>query len=89
MHPYEILGGYWKITLPTGRDGKAEEVSLPMLEIYTGPHFYVNATGDGVVFRSPTRGPKTSNKTKAALAASHARLAVKMERRFAALKAAL
>jgi hypothetical protein len=49
MHPYEILGGYWKITLPTGRDGKAEEVSLPALATYTGPYFYVNATGDGVV----------------------------------------
>jgi hypothetical protein len=64
MHPYEIFGGYWKITLPTGRDGKAEEVLLPALETYTGPHFYVNATGDGAVFMSPTRGPTTSSRTK-------------------------
>ena len=61
MHPYEILGGYWKITLPTGNDGKAEEVLLPALATYAGPHFYVNATGDGLTFVAPTDGVTTKN----------------------------
>ena len=61
MQIIDIIGRNWKVTLPTGKSGKPEEIKMPALAAYIGPHFFLNATGDGVVFVAPTDGVTTPN----------------------------
>lgn len=49
----------WKITLPTGAEGKPTEVKQPALKTFSvDPYFLV--AGDGVRFRAPVNGVTTS-----------------------------
>lgn len=61
MQIIDIIGRNWKLTLPTGGAGKPTEIKMPALATYAGPHFYVNATGDGLTFVAPTDGVTTKN----------------------------
>lgn len=61
MQIIDIIGRNWKLTLPTGRDGKPTEIKQPALATYTGPHFHINDTNDGVVFVAPADGFTTQN----------------------------
>jgi hypothetical protein len=52
----------WKITLPTGPDGKPTEVEQPDLAtLSVHPHFELSAARDGVVFNAPAGGVTTEN----------------------------
>lgn len=61
MQIVDILGRNSKVTLPTGKAGKPDEIKMPALATYTGPHCYLNATGDGVTLVAPTDGVTTPN----------------------------
>lgn len=61
MRAIDIIGRNWKLTLPTGQAGKPAEVKMPALADYTGPHFSLNTTNDGVTFVAPTDGVTTKN----------------------------
>lgn len=50
MQIIDIIGRNWKVTLPTGKPGKPDEIKMPALATYTGPPFFLNVTGDGVTF---------------------------------------
>ncbi|RZS36595.1 alginate lyase [Herbihabitans rhizosphaerae] len=49
----------WKLQLPTGEDGKVDEVEQPELGKYTSEHFRLNDARDAVVFSAPTDGAHT------------------------------
>jgi len=50
----------WKLTLPTGRKGKPEEIEGPDLSSFTNDFFRLNEAEDGVVFRANAGGVTTS-----------------------------
>src|SRR5689334_2747063 len=50
----------WKLTLPTGREGKPEEIEEPALSSFTNNFFRLNDGRDGVVFTANAGGVTTS-----------------------------
>jgi hypothetical protein len=50
----------WKLTLPTGRKGKPEEIEGPDLSAFTNDFFRLNDAKDGVVFTANAGGVTTS-----------------------------
>ncbi|MGR5266117.1 polysaccharide lyase family 7 protein [Vibrio astriarenae] len=67
--PSDVLDlSCWKVTLPISLTGENKPTEFSEREIASGAqhneYFYVNESGDGVVFRSPIAGVKTSNNTK-------------------------
>ncbi len=67
--PAELLDlSCWKITLPVSLTGGDKPTEFSEKEISSGAkhddYFYVNEAADGVVFRSPIAGVRTSNNTK-------------------------
>jgi hypothetical protein len=50
----------WKLTLPTGREGKPEEILEPELSSFTNAFFRLNEGRDGVVFTANAGGVTTS-----------------------------
>ena len=67
--PAEVLDlSCWKVTLPVSLTGGEKPTEFKEREIAKGAQhaefFHVNEAGDGVVFRSPIKGIKTSNNTK-------------------------
>jgi hypothetical protein len=56
-YPYDLLGGYWKVTLP---DPGAPEIKGAAFNTYAGEWFKLNNTLDGVVFKARTDGGHTS-----------------------------
>lgn len=67
--PNEVLDlSCWKTTLPVSLTGGDKPTEFSEKEIANGAqhpeYFYVNEAGDGVVFRSPVSGVKTSENTK-------------------------
>ncbi|CAH0527054.1 polysaccharide lyase family 7 protein [Vibrio hippocampi] len=67
--PKDVLDlSCWKVTLPVSLTGGDKPTEFEEKEIAGGAqhpeYFYVNEAGDGVVFRSPVSGVKTSENTK-------------------------
>nr|BAG70358.1 alginate lyase [Agarivorans sp. JAM-A1m] len=67
--PAEVLDlSCWKVTLPVSLDNGDRPTEFSEKEIAKGAmhedYFYVNEAKDGVVFRSPIQGIKTSKNTK-------------------------
>ncbi|PMK03673.1 polysaccharide lyase family 7 protein [Vibrio sp. 10N.261.55.A7] len=67
--PADILDlSCWKVTLPVSLTGGDRPTEFEENDIANGAmhpdYFYVNEAGDGVVFRSPVQGIKTSENTK-------------------------
>jgi hypothetical protein len=50
----------WKLTLPTGQEGKPEEIVQPALSSFTDEFFRLNEARDGVVFTATAGGVTTS-----------------------------
>ena len=50
----------WKLTLPTGQEGKPEEIVEPELSSFTNDFFRLNDGRDGVVFTANAGGVTTS-----------------------------
>ena len=50
----------WKLTLPTGQEGKPEEIVEPELSSFTNDFFRLNGGRDGVVFTANAGGVTTS-----------------------------
>jgi alginate lyase len=50
----------WKLTLPTGQEGKPEEIVQPALSSFTDDFFRLNDARDGVVFTATAGGVTTS-----------------------------
>jgi hypothetical protein len=50
----------WKLTLPTGQEGKPEEILEPELSSFTNAFFRLNDGRDGVVFTANAGGVTTS-----------------------------
>lgn len=50
----------WKLTLPTGQEGKPEEILEPELSSFTNAFFRLNEGRDGVVFTANAGGVTTS-----------------------------
>ena len=50
----------WKLTLPTGQEGKPEEIDAPQLSSFTNEFFRLNDAGNGVVFTAHAGGVTTS-----------------------------
>ena len=50
----------WKLTLPTGQEGKPEEIEGPSLTSFTNEFFRLNDAGNGVVFTAHAGGVATS-----------------------------
>ena len=66
--PAEVLDlSCWKISLPVDAEGKGRATTIDEKKIAAGfvdkENFYVNETGDGVVFSSPIKGVLTSKNT--------------------------
>jgi hypothetical protein len=60
MTPAAVLDlADWKLTLPTGPEGRPEEILPPDLLSFSGDWFRLNDTGDGVVFTAPAGGVTT------------------------------
>jgi hypothetical protein len=57
----------WQISLPTDHEGTGKATTIQEKEIANGfvddENFYVNQTGDGIVFSSPIKGVLTSKNT--------------------------
>ncbi|GAL09230.1 alginate lyase precursor [Vibrio astriarenae] len=67
--PADILDlSCWKVTLPVSLTGGDKPTEFSETEIVNGAnhedYFFVNEAGDGVVFRSPIAGVRTSENTK-------------------------
>ncbi|MGL6258892.1 polysaccharide lyase family 7 protein [Vibrio sp. WXL103] len=67
--PADVLDlSCWKVTLPVSLTGGDRPTEFEEKEIAEGAqhpeYFFVNEAGDGVVFRSPISGTKTSENTK-------------------------
>ncbi|WP_264876811.1 polysaccharide lyase family 7 protein [Vibrio agarivorans] len=67
--PADVLDlSCWKVTLPVSLTGGDKPTEFSEQEIVNGAnhdeYFYVNQAGDGVVFRSPVAGVRTSENTK-------------------------
>ncbi|MFA0087672.1 polysaccharide lyase family 7 protein [Vibrio sp. E150_011] len=67
--PAEVLDlSCWKVTLPVSLDNGSRPTEFSEQDIAKGvmndDYFYVNEAKDGVVFRSPIQGIKTSENTK-------------------------
>ncbi|MGF1681443.1 polysaccharide lyase family 7 protein [Photobacterium minamisatsumaniensis] len=67
--PSDVLDlSCWKVTLPVSLTGGDRPTEFSEKEIAEGAsnsdYFFVNEAGDGVVFRSPIAGVKTSENTK-------------------------
>jgi hypothetical protein len=59
--PGQLLDlGNWKLTLPTGQEGKPEEIDGPQLSLFTNEFFRLNDAGNGVVFTAHAGGVTTS-----------------------------
>ena len=56
----KILGDFWKVTLPIGKQESPIEVLPNSLDSYSTEFLYYNSSVDGVVFRCPTNGVTTS-----------------------------
>ena len=50
----------WKLTLPTGQEGRPEEIVQPALSSFTDDFFRLNDARDGVVFTANAGGVTTS-----------------------------
>lgn len=50
----------WKLTLPTGRSERPDEVKQPQLATFEHPEFFTVESGGGVRFRAPVNGTTTS-----------------------------
>jgi hypothetical protein len=59
--PSQLLDlSYWKLTLPTGSEGKPTEIDSSRLTSFSNQYFHTNETGDGVVFWANVGGSTTS-----------------------------
>lgn len=59
MNPFDLIGGYWKITLP---DAKASEIKPPKIITFDDPNFFhLNAANNGVIFKAPSLAGTTTN----------------------------
>lgn len=50
----------WKLTLPTGKSGKPDEIKQPALATYSSEFFHT-VDGPGVLFKAPQKGVTTPN----------------------------
>lgn len=62
QYPSQVIDlSIWKLTLPTGKSGKPDEIKQPALATYTHADLFHTVAGPGVLFKAPQKGVTTPN----------------------------